>query len=192
MKQKVIKLFMSLILTMAVIVSFSSCAIDSWISNVIYRVVSSHDIYMFSDIYEFENMEQSFLEYGDVEIIDNVEDDLLQSLQYEKSYNGRYVCSNFEFEVFAYVFSSNDMAQEYYANCGEVPQANTCRLYWNSLGNVRIIVLNNNEIYSIYYNEECEKEITNLLSRHLTLKMIYIQDKYPCNFEVVPNESYIR
>ena len=175
---------------MIVLFCFSGCSFGDMMENLYYKLASSNEVYMFESIDELENMEASFEKYGQVQKFSDSYDECLQGLKYEKQYVAKYECNDYEFDIYAYEFETDEQAREYYINYdGDNLSRNIWNLYFNSRGTVTSMTINGANIYRIVYQEDDEKEINSLLSENLSIQMIYVIEDYH-HHECIKNPNY--
>lgn len=175
---------------MIVLFCFSGCSFGDMMENLYYKLASSNEVYMFESIDELENMEALFEKYGQVQKFSDSYDECLQGLKYEKQYVAKYQCNDYEFDIYAYEFETDEQAREYYINYdGDNLDNNLWNLYFNSRGTVTSMTINGVNIYRIVYKEDDEKEINSLLSENLSIQMIYVIEDYH-HYECIKNPNY--
>ena len=186
MNNTITKVSSIILMIVVFMVSLSGCWFEDAFDAFFYKKTSSQDIYMFENLDELRNMEKSFEKYGQVQSLEAYEDEFLNNLKFENNYLAKYKCEEFEFEIFAYEFEETNLAKKYYFNI-EGKQIfedyNVWRLYLNENGNVSIIALNYSDIYRISYKKTNEKAINELLSKHLSYKIINTENS-PYTFEL--------
>ena len=75
------------------------------------------DVNIFSNIEECKDIENLKSDNADVEIYDStMEDKYLKNLKFQGSFGCKYTSDDLTFELFAYEFSSVDMAMSYFKN----------------------------------------------------------------------------
>ena len=187
MKNKIVIIMIFLII---IAFSFGGCGFNGMMQNFYYKLASSNEVYMFENIDELENMEASFKKYGQVQKFSDSYDECLQGLKYKKQYVAKYECDDFEFDIYAYEFETEEQAREYYINFAEDDlDINLWNLYFNSKGTVTSMTINGVNIYRIVYQKNDEKAINTFLSECLSIKMIFIVEDYH-HYECIKNSNY--
>ena len=75
------------------------------------------NLHIFSDIQECKKIENLKSKEAEVEIYDSPKaDDNLKKLEYQEFFGCEYKSDDFSFELFAYVFESEDVSMDYFEN----------------------------------------------------------------------------
>lgn len=112
----------------------------------------------YGGVYIFESIEEchkiSELDYSGkvVTIYDSPDkDECIEDLRYTAFYGAKFRSYELNFEIFAYEFSSENEAREYYMNvAGMSPSANPCFLSSGGLFSSKILVINSKNAYTVY------------------------------------------
>ncbi len=203
MKKTLTKVLALLLMLAIVLLCFPACALEMF-TNFLYlanRIMdnSFDEFYIYETTEELENMGTRFCEYGSVEKYAVSADEFLNGLEYENQYLAKYECEEYSFEIFAYEFKEAEQAQIYYNTSMKEDNDDGfdlsiwhCYSYSSESGEVKIIVINETDVYRINYPKKSEEAITALLSQSLSLKIIDIDgEKMSFEFECVENEKYI-
>ena len=197
MKQKAIIKISIIILSILLVVScFAGCSLYEMFNSLIYKMdkALSCEIYMFENISELENMENSFKEEnGMVQKYDPSYDECLKGLEYINQYSARYKCDNYEFEIYAYEFGTVEEAYEYYCrskNGEEVIMETIKSSYTNAQGKVTIVALNETNVYRAKYLKNNEELIEDFLSKKLTHQITWLEEDVAAGYVFVKNDKY--
>ena len=139
------------------------------------------EFYIFENLDELENIENSFQKYGTVNRYDSpAKDKYLKDLSFVDSYAAYYECEEFEFEIFAYEFLDKDVSKEYFDNVTGKDQAFDVNFSRHSgitiLSKTEMTIIDHEKAYTMIYKSKYNEDIDNFLSENFTLRLDYNKD----------------
>lgn len=149
------------------------CILITILIAVVFNSCSSlyMEYYIFSDIDDFEQIEEDYSEEITIEKYDSPEKDKnIKKLSYTDFYAAEYSCKEFEFEIFAYEFESKDIAKEYFKNATDRESENDeSFLEWGGIGGSEIVVLDDERTYVV--STSVPKKTKEFLSQIFSIKI---------------------
>lgn len=158
------KIFLVVII---IIVLFSLCGCVENMVKTMFNIVGMNDnVCIFSEISQLEQIEESFLKYGDVERYQSSDKDkYLKKLSYNNFYAAEYQCEDFEFEIYAYEFESITVAENYYENVvGNTPPINPEYSSSGNFINKSLLVIDGSNVYLAKYPYKYRQEVESFLA----------------------------
>ena len=122
------------------------------------------DVHMFSSIEECQNIKS--LKSNNVEIYDfPTGDKYLKKLKFEEWFGCKYNSDDLTFELFAYVFSSNEHAMNYFQNVtGKVNDPNPTFLSSAGMSSYSRIVVSENKAYVVYCKKNAKENVIKFIN----------------------------
>ena len=124
------------------------------------------DIHIFSDINECQNITNLKSDNADVEIYDFPKKDKnIKKLKYQEFFGCKYTSDDFSFELFAYEFSSVDMAMSYFINfTGKENDPNPTFCDSSGMFWFERIVVKENKAYAVRCKKEYKDKMIELIN----------------------------
>lgn len=133
------------------------------------------NVRIFTDIKECRSINS---DNAEVTIFENPEKDkYLQKLEYQDYFGCEYVSDDFSFELFAYEFSSNDVAMNYYSNAtGKQTDPNPTFSDSTGMSLFKRIVLKDNKVFFLMCRKSDKEKVLEFINSHFS-EDIVVQGK---------------
>lgn len=171
---KAVKKLLPLGLVFALLLSFCSCEI------------SDPQINMFANIGECQNIELLKSQDAKVEIYDLPERDrALKDLEYEEFFACKYTSKDFKFEIFAYVFSNEEDAMQYFENeTGKTDDPNPTYSISSGMNSYSRIIISGNKAYTVNCKKSKSEQVVAFINSCFSKRIIVTHDgDYPALIE---------
>lgn len=130
-------------------------------------------VYIFEDIKECQNIIANKSDDAEIELYDTPNSDkYLNNLQYNDFFACKYLCDDFEFEIFAYEFVDSDTNKQYFENAADrTSERYSDFLSWGGISNYSSVVIDGNNAYIIHSSTSNKKKVTEFIATVFSLKL---------------------
>ena len=131
------------------------------------------EVYIFDDITECQNIITNKSDDVDIEVYETPNSDkYLKDLEYEDFFACKYVCDDFEFEIFAYEFVDSDTNKQYFENVTDrTSERYSDFLSWGGISNYSSVVINGNNAYIIHSSTSNKNKVTKFIATVFSVKL---------------------
>ena len=152
--------FVGFFLIFCVVISCCSCGFKG------------HVYYIFSDISECDKIDEQKQENAEITLLETSTDKYLKDLCYIDSFACDYSSSELKFTIYAYEFSSNEDAMQYFENTtGKSNQPDTSYSASKGMFNFKLEVVDGNKAYRVTSPLKYDEELLSFLATVFSIEI---------------------